>query len=471
MKLYTTQAMAYWTLMGLIPLWQGGSLSMAADSDKNSLGCLDPTKVDYSHDYFPEKAVLEYSDEWTITYNNTYKIICNKPKNVTYLLYQCGTEPPASEEGKHHLTLQVPLQNGVAVTSTTQIPPLEHLGVRRQIKAFISTYDDAVSAISSPCLNYLIDESVTDVVDSANLDTYLAANEGMVVFGGPFTNAALPNYMIISESSEKHPKDIYEWQKLFGALFNLEGLSNKVVAESVKRFDCATADAAAAVKAGSTNRTVAWAYYSDYSSGWSVATCDPTFNYYCTYAQHCNANLLHSNEGSIEQWGTKYMNDTEFVEFAKDADHLLYMSNNWNKTYTERKAVLDQLVSVQNKEVFDYMGSGPNAWFEQRISEYDVVLQDFCDVVDMTSSESKHKRQWFRHVFTEPIGSLGTCSDAQVDEPWKTRASSCLATPTAAPVATDTLPPTAAPASSTNNMAIIPSSLIAMGVAFWIFYL
>ena len=90
--------------------------------------CID--NVDYNKDYFPDKISPKYSMNWIISYHNTYKIIKNTVTDTSYLLYQCGTEPPASEAGNHELTLSVPLQDGIVVSSTTQIPHLKQLGLR-----------------------------------------------------------------------------------------------------------------------------------------------------------------------------------------------------------------------------------------------------------------------------------------------------------------------------------------------------
>ena len=158
-----------------------------SSSTTNIKNCLDPDKVDYNHDYFPEKAVLQHSKQWNITYHNTYKIITNKAVNKSYLLYQCGTEVPSSEKvaGKHHLHIQVPLQNKVALTQTTQIPHFEHLGVRRQVRVYVgdSQY------ISSPCLKYMIKEKFVIVKSNSQLYDYIQENEGVLVIGGPFANA------------------------------------------------------------------------------------------------------------------------------------------------------------------------------------------------------------------------------------------------------------------------------------------
>ena len=94
----------------------------------NTKGCL--SEVDYTRDYFPNKISPKYSKNWDISYHNTYKIIQNKAVGTSYLLYQCGTEPPVSEEGKHDMTFSVPLQGGIVISSTTMIPHIEQLVVR-----------------------------------------------------------------------------------------------------------------------------------------------------------------------------------------------------------------------------------------------------------------------------------------------------------------------------------------------------
>ena len=74
-----------------------------------------------------------------ITYHNNYKIIHNKFVNATYLLYQCGTEPPVEEveSGNHKLILEVPHKGGLLLTSTVQIPAIELLGLRNEVKAYV----------------------------------------------------------------------------------------------------------------------------------------------------------------------------------------------------------------------------------------------------------------------------------------------------------------------------------------------
>ena len=75
------------------------------------------------------------------------------------------------------------------------------------------------------------------------------------------------------------------------------------------------------------------------------------------------------------------MTTEEFVEFGKDADYWIYPSPKINSALAQFKEELKDFKSVKNKQVFDNQGAGPNAWFELRLAEPDLVLQDFCSVV------------------------------------------------------------------------------------------
>ncbi len=93
-------------------------------------------ETDRFGDKFEPSVTTQYLD---ITYHETYKIIYNKFKDVSYLLYQCGTEPPKEEveSGKHQMVIEVPHKGGLALTTTVQIPHIEMLGLRREVKAYI----------------------------------------------------------------------------------------------------------------------------------------------------------------------------------------------------------------------------------------------------------------------------------------------------------------------------------------------
>lgn len=340
-----------------------------AQNTSNPTECID--SVTDGVDYFPDKVTPLASEYWNITYYNTYKILKNEIEDETYLLYLCGTEPPTDElDGRHAAVIPVPVPNGVAVSQTTHIPYLEALGVRTQIEGYL----DDPQYISSPCVNQLIEDGEILVVQNTSNTTALdelltSSNESLVAFLSSYqASGALDNEVIISEFNEKTNEGIYEWIKFFSAFFNLEATANELYANATGRYECVSENAARITADAQNKPTVLWAYYNNLYMGWDVAECP---NYYCEYAEICNADILNSFEGSIEGFeGSKLMTTEEFVEFGKDADHWIYVSNDWDDVYEANKDDLDQFKSVQALQVFDYMGSGENAWFENRLVEF-----------------------------------------------------------------------------------------------------
>lgn len=249
---------------------------------------------------------------------------------------------------------------------------------RRQIKGFLG---DA-SYISSSCINTLIGESSIKVLNDTcswsqgiPLESFLQDSPNTTVLRN--FNCGQGDALILSENTEEENLDIYEWHKVYAALFNLEETANKQFDEVEARYKCNTDNAAfIAEQEAETNGkqpTVAWAYYSTYNPAnkfWDVASCDEKNYYYCEFAQRCNATLLHSKDGSIPYYGDFHMTDEEFFEFAREADHFIYTGPNWEETFATFRDNLTEFKSVQNGEVYDTQGSGVNAWFETRIAEF-----------------------------------------------------------------------------------------------------
>ena len=152
---------------------------------------------------------------------------------------------------------------------------------------------------------------------------------------------------------------------------------------------------------------------SEYCEGWDVAREGP--NFYHEIASACSSNLLNSNEGSLyaEQCYRNYMTTEEFVEFGKDAEHWIYTSPGFNNHLSLFEEELKDFVSVKNKQVFDTEGLGPNAWFELRFAEPDVLLQDFCAVVGHANNaiSSSLGQGFFRNVYETDSGSAPVCKD------------------------------------------------------------
>lgn len=426
----------------------------------NPLVCINTSDFAADFDFFPHKVNATISEYWDIQYFPTYKILRNELQAYDYVLYQCGTAPPTLNLTDTTTTMvAVPLQSGCGITSTTAIPFLELLGARTQMKAWLG---DAFGTdyISSSCVKQLLSDGEFLIVpDPSNSSSpgvlaLLALNgsgQDLVAFSDSDT---LFSDVSISESSETTSLGILEWIKFYSAFFNLEAIANQVFGDVAARYDCVIGNAQATSATDSQNKPIAvWAYYSNYSgeNGFDVAECP---NYYCDYADACSATLLNSREGSIiinNTYGGPpfvYMNITEFVEFAKGADHWFYPSDNWDIAYKAFKNEFAALPSVQNQRVFDNLRNGGiDSWFENRLAQPDVVLQDFCDVVGTGSGI--HVRVWFRNVFTESIDALGQCEN--VTAPLESMATECVVMTDVKPVAV----PTPAPVSAASSISLV----------------
>jgi hypothetical protein len=320
-------------------------------------------------DFFPEKVEAQESQYWSVTYENSYKIVRNSFANKSYLLYQCGTEPPQDQLDQHDSAIPVPIGD-FGLSSTPMIPFIELLGKRTNITAMVGI----PGSIYSPCLKERADENKVDFVgyfEAGNATAIEAAGIDLDLdffVGGdtPFTSQ-----IHVSEFSEDFNLATFEWIKYYSLFFNLEKEANEIFEGTKDRYECAVENAALLSTDGEKKPTVLWGAWSGYCGGWSVAKKCP--EYYCEFAEACGATLLTSQVGSVdatEVCGIFYMSTEEFVEHGKDADYWIYTSPGVNSAvYSEFKDELKDFVSVKNNNVYDTEGAGQNSWFEQRLAE------------------------------------------------------------------------------------------------------
>lgn len=380
-------------------------------------------EFDENRDYFPHKVEVEDSQFWEIEYYNNYKVVRNEiaTSSEEFVLYQCGTPRPTIEQLREEVgddidpthILPVPLQDGIALSSTTHITLLELLGLRQQIKAWIGWS----GGISSPCLKQLIEDGEIVVIESSydtdavnsikdlvgpNIVSFHNNREG---WGSDLLNVTASAY------KESFNKEIGEWIKFFAVFFNKELEASRLHSFASARYDCTATEAARNVASSDGVRpTLIWASWVDYAGtqGWSVGK-SPT--YYSEFAEECSADLITSRAGTIPFYGDMLFTTEDFVALAQEADHWIYTSYNWDTVSDLHANALAGFKSVQNRQVFDTNGAGPNDWFEQRVAEYDVVLEDFCSVVG--TADPLHQRVWLRNVFTETLyrNAVTTCDD------------------------------------------------------------
>lgn len=412
--------------------------------------CLEPGEFDPDVDYFPEKYVPHStSDHFTVTYHKSYKVVHNKYNDKSYILYQCGADPPSDAvQDDHHITIPVPHTGGVAATQTPQLPPLELLGLRSEIKAYAGnpTY------ISSSCLNQMMDDGTMKVLydtdDSSMTEVMIASwisdNPDALILGGPGgANKEDKRVVSVAASQERTNIATFDWIGYLAAFFNLEKKAMDIAADTQVRYDCSAANAASvtADAPDSDKPTMLWANYiggfEGFAGGWSVAEC-PTSDaaYYCENAKHCGINLLSRPEGVgySKTWGGPtlywYLSNAELLQLGKDADYWINPDKDWYSLVAdpEMKDFLMQFKAVQTEQVYDTQGQGPNAWHEQRLAEYDVVALDMCSIVGNVNptQDPPHVLQWMRNIIKEtPIGSQGECDVSKINDPYKSNAAEC----------------------------------------------
>ena len=338
------------------------SLNQAHSAAANETGCV--TNVEEGKDYFPDKAVVENAKQWTVTYENTYKVVTNIAASESYLLYQCGTPIPEDTD-QYKRVFSVPLEE-VGVLSTTMIPSLEMLGARQEIAAFLGS----ASWVSSPCMRELFDEGiVAEVENPYNASTIDETSLDRPSFVEHTGGTALTNEIKVSASEEDENLAVFEWIKFYALFFNLEGKANEIFDDAKGRYTCTSENAGFLACDNMKAPVVLWGSYSDFCGGWDVATCP---NYYCEFAQSCQAEILSSpDQGSFysDDCFRNYMTTEEFIKFGKDADIWIYTSPDFENAFTTFEANLTDFVSIQSKLVYDTEGSGAGAWFEQRLAE------------------------------------------------------------------------------------------------------
>lgn len=249
--------------------------SNTTDDNRGCITTLDPDK-----DYFPVKAVPKEAQLFTISYHNTYKIVENLASNSSYILYQCGSEPPSNSSDTlfEPQVIEIPVRN-VGVEQTVTIPYLDTLGELDEIDIFMTD----VQYVSSPCFLDRINngdvlvaadtEGQTDLISQSqngNQDLILLL-DNMVAFVGPYSTTPFEHPVEVSEYLETTNGAIYEWLLFYSAFFNQEEVANEAVLAAADRYQCVTENAARVQSDMPEKPLVLWGSYSSYCGGWNFA--------------------------------------------------------------------------------------------------------------------------------------------------------------------------------------------------------
>jgi len=189
---------------------------------------------------------IKYASGFTIKNHKTYKEIAivspwpNAKTEHRYILYPKGTPKPDIPGTAKFITIPV---NKTIVTSTTDIPVLEHLNLENKLIGFPNT-----DYISSKKTRALIDKgAITDLGNEKSINTELVLELDPEIMIGFSADGNTKNYDLIEKSGipvvinsswmEPHPLGRAEWIKFIAAFYAKEIEADTIFNRIEKKYN------------------------------------------------------------------------------------------------------------------------------------------------------------------------------------------------------------------------------------------
>lgn len=318
-------------------------------------------------------AIYEYDGYSVVKVTNPWP---DANKDFTYVLKEKNAVVPDSLQ--KHLTVQVPLQS-IVVTSTTNVPFLEMLGIENKLVGFPHT-----DYISSEKTRALIDKGLVKNVgqnEKLNMEQLIElAPELIVTFGVDNNNPMIQNLeksglkvMIQGDWMEQSPLGKAEWIKLYAALFGKQKEGKKLFDDIVKNYNLALES----VKNSKAETTVL--YGSMYQDQWFVAKGD---SWVAQFLRDAKADYLWKD---LEGTGSLGLSFENILDKAKNAG--CWIAAGPYKTLTELEASnphYSQFDAFKKKNVYTFEAklgaTGGTVYYESGPSRPDLVLKDFIKI-------------------------------------------------------------------------------------------
>lgn len=233
-------------------------------------GCI--TSFDPAVDYFPVKQKLEYAENFTLSYHNSYQVLTVKQpvvggKAESYVLVKCGAKAPeltGELAGAQVVTTPV---KSLFSASTTHLPSLEALDRLEVLtgvgsKAFISS-KAALDRVAQPGVTEFAAAGTTDA------EKVVSAKPDVLIGGGiddpGFATVRDAGIPVLGEADflETYPLGRAEWIKYFAALTGTEETAASTFATITKDYQDAVS---LAIKAKPTDAVVS----QPYQGVWSI---------------------------------------------------------------------------------------------------------------------------------------------------------------------------------------------------------
>ena len=330
----------------------------------------------------PSANLVHYAKGFSILKYNGYSIVkISNPwpqanKNFTYILKEKNSIVPDSLQ--QFVTIQVPLQS-IVVTSTTNIPFLEMLGVEKSLVGFPNT-----NYISSVKTRKLIDSGLVKNVgqnEKLNTEQLIELNPNLIIaFGIDNNNPMIDNLqksglkvLIQADWMEQSPLGKAEWIKLYGALFGKEKEAKSLFDNIVKNYN----DAVQLVATKKSASTVL--YGSMYENQWYVAKGN---SWIAQFMKDAKGNYLWAD---VEGTGSLSLSFEKILEKAKTAQYWITASPFKSLTELENSNPhYSQFDAFTKKNVYSFESklgaTGGIIYYELAPSRPDLVLKDYIKI-------------------------------------------------------------------------------------------
>lgn len=343
------------------------------------------TDYDANVDYFPEKVEINDALNLSVAYFNNYKVVTVTDaffgaEPFTYVLVQCGTPAPATDEvPEGSQFVEVPVNEAIAM-STTFLPHFTELGLLDNLVGL-----DSGLFVNSPEVRELIDAGELVEIGSGaqvNIEVALDTDPDLILANGfdPSTDA----FPILIEAGiftalsadyrEASPLGRAEWIKFTGLFFNEEAQAAAAYDEIVTAYNEALELAATVPE--DQRPVVLWNSFSSFSDAWLIPGSD-------TYAGQ-----LIEDAGGVIALGDEAPDGSAFLSFevvyndALDAD--IWMINAFGVTTREQLIEQDaryaDFLPVETGEVWNNNLSvnenGGVNYFELGVTNPQLILQD-----------------------------------------------------------------------------------------------
>ena len=326
--------------------------------------------------------LIEYSKSLALIKHQGYSIVKvsnpwpNANKSFTYILKEKNGIVPDSLQ--KYTTIAVPLQS-IVVTSTTNIPFLEMLGIEKSLVGFPNT-----DYVSSKKTRKLIDAGLVKNVgqnENLNIEQLIELTPSLIVaFGVDNNNPMIDNLqksglkvLIQADWMEQSPLGKAEWIKLFGALFGKEKEAKTIFDTIVKDYNTAL------LSVQNSKAETSVLYGSMYQDQWFVAKGN---SWVAQFMKDAKSNYLWKD---LEGTGSLGLSFENILDKAKNAG--CWIAAGHYESLAElgkSNPHYSQFDAFKNKNVYTFESKvgarGGTIYYELAPSRPDLVLKDYIKI-------------------------------------------------------------------------------------------